>query len=236
MNVIPAVDVLDGGVVRLHQGRYAEVTRYGSDPASQAASFGREGADLVHVVDLAAARSGSMSPGLWERLVGTGVPIQAGGGVRTPVFAERLLGLGVSRIVVGTAAVRPDGPLEEIVAATGPARLVVGLDVREGRVRGSGWTDEGRPLGEVVERLLDASVERVLVTGIQTDGTMEGPDHHLLQQVRRQAPELAIIASGGVGELADVSTLAASGWEAVIVGRALYEGAFTLAEAMEAAG
>lgn len=233
MKVIPAVDVLDGAVVRLHQGRYSEVTSYGRNPMSQVASFGRDGAESVHVVDLAAARSGSISFGLWEGLVQTGVGIQAGGGIRDADVAERLLRSGVRRVVVGTAAIRSDGPLEEILSVSGPSRLVVGLDVRDGHVRGSGWTDEGRPLREVVERLIEAGVERVLVTGIETDGTLQGPDHTLLAEVHRRAPGLAIIASGGVGNLVDLEALAASGWEAVIVGRALYEGVFTLAEAME---
>lgn len=235
MIIIPAVDVLDGAVVRLHQGKYDNATVYAGDPSGQVMSFSQAGAEIVHVVDLAAARSGSITAGLWEDVTATGVPIQAGGGVRSAGAARTLLEAGVSRVVVGTAAVRPDGPLEEIVTVTGPARLVVGLDVRDGRVRGSGWTDEGRPLDEVIGRLVAAGVRRALVTGIQTDGTMAGPDHRLLEEVRRSAPDLAIIASGGVGSLTDVSALAASGWEAAIVGRALYEGVFSLTDAIATA-
>lgn len=235
MIVIPAVDMLDGSVVRLYQGRYEQVTTYSGDPRLQVEAFGQQGAGLVHIVDLAAARSGNMTNGVWEPLVAVGVSIQAGGGIRDPDIASSLLRAGVARIVVGTAAVDPAGPLEEIVAVAGPARLVVGLDVREGRVRGSGWTDEGRPLIEVVHRLVEAGVERVLVTGIISDGTMAGPDVRLLREVRSLAPQLAIIASGGVGTLHHLSGLARDDWEAVIVGRALYEGAFTLEEAMSAA-
>lgn len=235
MIVIPAVDVLDGAVVRLHQGRYSEVTSYGDDPSGQVAEFAHQGAGLVHVVDLAAARSGAMSPGLWETVTTAGVPVQAGGGIRDPETAARLRGLGVARVVVGTAAVRPDGPLEEIVAATGAGRLVVGLDVLDGRVRGSGWTDEGRPLAEVVDRLVQAGVQRVLVTGIETDGTMEGPNLALLAEVQGLAPGLSIIASGGVGSLDHLRILTGHRFEAVIVGKALYQGAFSLEEAMSAA-
>lgn len=235
MNVIPAVDVLDGAVVRLRRGDYDQVTAYGDDPVVMVSSFGRQGAALVHVVDLAAARSGSVSPGLWESVVATGIAVQAGGGVRDAETAARLVSLGVARVVVGTAAVHPDGPLEEIVSAVDRSRLVVGLDVRAGRVRGSGWTDEGRPLIEVVDRLVTAGAGRVLVTGIETDGTLHGPDRALLRKVRDLAPDLAIIASGGVGTLEDVRALATGDWEAVIVGRALYEGAFTLPAAIEVA-
>ncbi len=236
MIVIPAVDVLEGGVVRLRRGHYGDVTRYGDDPAARVASFADQGAELVHVVDLAAARSGSMSAGLWGSVVATGVPVQAGGGVRDAGSAEALLEAGVARVVVGTAAVQMDDRLEEIFSIVGPDRLVVGLDVRNGRVRGSGWTDDGRPLAEVVGRLIAVGVQRVLVTGIEHDGMMDGPDQALLREVRALAPDMAIIASGGVGSLDDLAALTAGDWEAVIVGRALYEGAFTLAEAIAAAG
>ena len=234
MQLIPAVDVLDGGVVRLHRGDYDAVTTYAAEVVDQIASFGDQGCSLVHVVDLAKARDGGGGVGLWSAVCAAGPSIQAGGGIRTAAAAKRALEAGVSRVVVGTAAVSPDGPLEDIVLAVGADQVVVGLDVRDGRVRGSGWTDEGQPVEEVVARLLEAGVVRALVTGIDTDGTMAGPDHRLLQRVRSLAPDLAIIASGGVGTLDHLRELASAGWEAVIVGKALYEGAFTVDEALSA--
>lgn len=231
MQIIPAVDVLDGRIVRLHRGRYDRATSYGDDPGAQVARFAEDGAEVVHVVDLSAARSGHPTQGLWEHLVDMGVPIQAGGGIRDAATAAALTNRGVARCVIGTAALSPEGPLREIIGTVGPDAVVVGLDVRDGRARGSGWTDMGRPLREVVEWIVSCGAVRALVTGIDTDGTMAGPDHALLNRVSELAPGMAILASGGVGSLDDIEQLAAAGWEAAIVGKALYEGAFTLPEA-----
>lgn len=235
MEVIPAVDVLDGRIVRLHQGRYDRATAYGDDPAAQVRRFAADGAEVVHVVDLSAARSGLPTLELWESLVGAGVAIQAGGGIRTAETASVLVERGVARCVIGTAALSPDGPLPDIISAVGPEAVVVGLDVRDGRARGSGWTDMGRPLADVVHWIVSCGAVRALVTGIDTDGTMGGPDHALLARVAELAPDVAILASGGVGTLEDIAALARNGWEAAIVGKALYEGAFTLTEARQRA-
>ena len=235
MHVIPAVDVLDGEVVRLNRGRFDEATRYSSDALAQVDAFAAQGAPLVHVVDLAGARSGRSTAKLWESLLVSDVRIQAGGGVRSAATASRLVDAGVSRVVVGTAAFDPRGPLDEMLSAVGTDRLVVALDVRDGRVRGSGWTDEGAPLAQIVDQLSVAGVSRVLVTQIERDGTLAGPDVALLDRVRNLAPGLAIVASGGVGSLEDVALLGTGDWEAVVVGKALYERRFTYAEAAKTA-
>ena len=236
MYVIPAVDMLGGKVVRLRRGEYDDVTVYGDDPAQQLLSWGEQGAPIVHVVDLAGARDGSGDRGAWRHLGSTGVPFQIGGGIRSVSVAEDVIAAGAARVVLGTAAVWEPGVVAEIVAAIGAERVVAAIDVRAGKATGAGWLDEGRDLADVLADLTAAGVVRALATGITTDGTLGGPDVGLLAEVIDLAPELALIASGGVGSLDDVTALAGLDVEAAIVGRALYDGRFTLAEAQVAAG
>lgn len=233
MQVIPAVDVLQGRVVRLREGDYGQVTDYGDDPVSVARRWMAEGATLVHVVDLEAARGGGPDRSLWQHLAHAGVRFQIGGGLRSPELARAALAAGAERVVMGTAAVwEPD-----LIARVGdPERVVAAVDVRGGRARGIGWTDEGRELSEVLPQLQAVGVRRLLVTGIERDGTMQGPDLDLLGRVKRLVPEVALIASGGVGTLEDLTAVAELGCEAVVVGKALYEGRITLAEALASVG
>ncbi len=231
MYVIPAVDMLDGKVVRLRQGRYDDVTVYAEDPAAQLADWGQQGAVIVHVVDLAGARDGDGDRAAWQRLGKTGVPFQIGGGIRTREAAEAVVESGAARVVLGTAAVWEPEVTAEIVAAVGPEQVVAAIDVRGGKATGAGWLDEGRELADVLRDLAAAGVVRALATGITTDGTLEGPDVGLLEDVAELAPDLALIASGGVGSLSDVAALAQMPVEAAIVGRALYDRVFDFADA-----
>lgn len=230
LQIIPAVDVLGGRVVRLLRGEYGEVTEYGDDPVARGAAWQAEGAELVHVVDLEGARTGRPDPALWTRLADAGVRFQVGGGIRDPETAATALRSGASRVVLGTAAVWNPAVLEQI---GDPARVVAAVDVRDGRATGSGWEEGGRDLAAVLDDLAARGVERLLVTGISRDGTMEGPELELLDTARR-AGRFRIIASGGVGDLEDLRTIRRLGCEAVVVGRALYEGRFSLAEAIAA--
>lgn len=231
MQVIPAVDVLEGQVVRLLRGNYAEVTQYGDDPVAAAQRWVDAGATLVHVVDLAGARSGEPDEELWRSLGSAGLPVQIGGGIRSVEAGVAAIAAGAERVVVGSAAVLDQTVVARLVAAVGGDAVVGAIDVRDGRARGSGWRDEGRDVAEVVGNVAGAGVERALVTGIVRDGSGEGPDLGLLDRVRRLAPGLRLIAAGGVGSLEDITRAAATGAEAVIVGRALYDGVFTLEEA-----
>lgn len=232
MQVIPAVDVLDGSVVRLRQGRFDDVTTYASDPVAVARSWADEGADLVHIVDLNGARNGDPDRELWMRLSAAGVRFQIGGGIRTAAVAADALDGGAERVVLGTAAVwDPDIP-GALVEKYGSGRVVAALDVRDGRATGSGWEERGRPVAEVCRVLVDLGVEWILATGIERDGMMTGPDTELLARIRELAPSLQLIASGGVSDLADLLGLRDCGYEAVVIGRALYEGRFTLGDAI----
>ncbi len=236
MQVIPAIDVLDGSVVRLHQGRYDEVTEYGDDAVTFARGYLEAGAQLVHIVDLAAARDGGDHDRsrLCAGLAAAGVPFQIGGGIRDAETAGLVVEFGAERVVVGSAAVSDPDALAAIVNRVGAPRVVGAVDVRDGRARGSGWQDEGIPMEDLLDRIVGLGIEWALVTGIARDGTMAGPDTDLLTKVRAGWPDLKLIASGGVGSLADIEELDADGLDAVVVGRALLEGRFDLAEAVAA--
>jgi phosphoribosylformimino-5-aminoimidazole carboxamide ribotide isomerase len=226
--VIPAVDVLDGKVVRLLRGSFSEVTVYGDDPIAVAISWIETGADLVHLVDLEGARSGQPDRSLWERFAAAAVPFQVGGGIRDVATARSALEAGAARVVLGTAAVWNPQILAEIGS---PAKVVAAIDVADGEALGEGWSGKGLSLGSVLDGLRTNRVERMLLTSISRDGTMSGPDVSLIEKVRTLAPEMALIASGGVGALRDLQTLADAGCEAAIVGRAIYEKRFTIEEA-----
>lgn len=231
MYVIPAIDMLDGKVVRLRQGRYDEVTVYADDPAQQLEAWHEQGAPIVHVVDLAGARDGSGNREAWSRLGATGIPFQIGGGIRTQEAAEAVIAAGAARVVLGTAAVWDPELTGAIVGAVGAERVVAAVDVREGKATGAGWLDAGRDLGAVMADLTAVGVVRALVTGIATDGTLDGPDLGLLGDALTMAPNLAVIASGGVGSLEDIAAVARLDVEAAIVGRALYDNRFSYREA-----
>ena len=228
MLVIPAVDVLDGKVVRLLRGSFSEVTVYGDDPVAVGSAWIDSGAELVHLVDLEGARSGQPDRSLWDRFAAAGVRFQVGGGIRDVATARAALDAGAARVVLGTAAVWNPQILAEIGS---PARVVAAIDVDGDEALGEGWTGEGRHLEGVLAGLRSNLIERMLVTSISRDGTMSGPDVGLIGRVREIAPDLALIASGGVGSLDDLKMLSDAGCEAAIVGRAIYEKRFTVEDA-----
>ena len=235
MQVIPAVDVLGGAVVRLRQGDYGAVTRFGDDPVAVAGEFTSAGADMVHVVNLEAARSGTPAAELWKRLGDAGVRFQAAGGIRSAQDAVDAVAGGAARVAAGTTAVWEPAKLAEMADAIGGERLVAAVDVRAGRAHGAGWLDEGRPVSAVVAQVIEAGVGRIMVTSVSRDGTLEGPDVELVETVMAAAPDTPVIASGGVSTLDDLAVLAGTGCEAVVVGRALLEGRFSLQQAIAAA-
>lgn len=232
MLAIPAIDVLRGGVVRLTRGDFDDVTAYSDDPVGVAARYVAAGARRIHVVDLDAARSGAVSIDLVARLAEVVPDLQIGGGIRTPGSAVAALEAGASRVVVGSLAVHDPTELHRLVATVGDESVVVAIDVREGRARGSGWEDDGVSTPRVVDQALAAGAGSLLVTGIDRDGTMSGPDLDLIVGVRALAPDVEIIASGGVASLDDLEAARDAGADAAVVGRALLSGAFTVAELM----
>lgn len=230
--LIPAIDVLDGAVVRLERGDYEAVTVYRDDPVAVANEFVAAGASLVHVVDLEGARSGVPDVALRRRFGDSGVPFQIGGGLRTVDEIVGAIADGARRAVAGTIAVWNEAELAAMVAAVGAEKVVAAIDVSGGRARGGGWLDDGRPVADVVAGLQRVGVVRALVTAISRDGMMSGPDLDLLATVA--ASGLQVIASGGVGTVDDLTDLARQDLSGAIVGRAIYEGRFTVAEAVAA--
>jgi phosphoribosylformimino-5-aminoimidazole carboxamide ribotide isomerase len=238
MQLFPAIDLRGGKCVRLHRGDYARETVYGDDPAAQARAFAEAGARWIHVVDLDAALTGE--PVNRAAIAGicaaVDVPVQGSGGVRDRAAAEALFDAGVSRVVIGTAALEDPAFVRSLAASR---RVAVGLDVKGREVAVRGWvTGSGRALDEVAAEFADAGVEAIVATQIARDGTLEGPDVALYEELLADSP-LDIVASGGVGTTDHLRALAAlvaggRGLAGAIVGRALYEGRFTLEEALAA--
>ncbi len=247
MQLYPAIDLREGRCVRLTRGDFDRETSYGDDPAGQARRFADAGAEWIHVVDLDAARTGEAHnlDHIAAICAAVDVPVQSGGGVRDTAKADALFDAGVRRVVVGTAAMEDPAFVTEL-ARDRPGQVAVGLDARlvvddagggVWRVATRGWeTDSGRDLLDAATEFEGLGVAALIVTEIGRDGTMEGPDYDGLARVLERTT-LDVIASGGVGSLADVKRLASleTGWRRLsgaIIGRALYEGAFSLADAL----
>jgi phosphoribosylformimino-5-aminoimidazole carboxamide ribotide isomerase len=232
MELIPAIDVLGGQVVRLHQGRYDAATVYGDDPAAWARRFHEAGATRLHVVDLDGARDGR--PGnvaVIERILAAApLRVQVGGGIRTRESAERWFDAGVARVVLGTAAVREPSLVRDLAAAR-PDGVVVAIDAQAGEVKVEGWLEGTGVQAAALAREVDAwGVAAVLFTAIERDGTSVGPDVAATAALQ-QSLRATVIASGGIGALAHLAALRDAGVRASVCGRALYSGAFTLTEA-----
>lgn len=230
IEVLPAIDLLGGRAVRLLQGRREDATVVGA-PLALAEWFAAQGAKRLHVVDLDGAFEGRPRHLDLVRDLAQILPLQLGGGLRTPADIEAAFAAGADRVIVGTAAVEQP----ELLTQVPVERLVVGIDVKNGRVAVRGW-DEVAAIGPraFAERMAERGVKRVLCTAVHRDGTLEGPDLDVLREV--SVPGVAVIASGGIGSLADIAAVRdLAGVEAVVIGKALYASAFTLPEALETA-
>jgi phosphoribosylformimino-5-aminoimidazole carboxamide ribotide isomerase len=234
----PAIDILDGRAVRLRQGRFEDRTTYHDDPLEAARVWVEAGARCLHVVDLDGARAGEpRSLDHLGRIVrATGVPVQYGGGLRSLPAVREALRTGAERAVVGTAAFRDVDFLDGILAAFGP-RVVVSVDVRGGHIATAGWTQTTQmPAADAIHRLSDRGVSSFVYTDVDRDGALEGPD---LEEVAAIAAVVRgrFLYSGGIGSLEDLRALRLLrqvNLAGVIVGKALYEGRFTIAEGQAA--
>lgn len=237
-HVVPAIDLLGGRVVRLEQGEFSQQTTFSDDPGAIGRNFVDVGATWLHVVDLDGARTGSPSHGsaigsILLATTGSSTSVEVAGGLRTAEACASVLAAGAARVVVGTSALADRGFAAGLVAAHGPERVAVALDVRDGRAVGHGWVggEAGMKLERALGSLLDVGVVWFEVTAIDRDGMLGGPDLALLERSMAD-PRARIIASAGIASVADLRAVRDLGCAGAIVGRALYDGTLDLATAL----
>ncbi len=237
--VYPAIDVRNGAVVRLKQGDYAQQTRYAAAPLELAQRYAGDGAQWLHLVDLDAAREGgyTLAPLLSGIAKTTSLKVQTGGGIRGEDDVLRMLDAGASRVVVGSLAVREPARVAGWIRTHGTERIAVALDTRfidgDWRLPSHGWTAiSDRTLDELARFFADAGLVHLLCTDIGRDGMLAGPNLSLYERLRTIAPGLAIQASGGIADIADVAAARASGCAGAVLGKALLEARFALKDAL----
>lgn len=239
--IIPAIDLIDGCVVRLHQGDYGARRDYGEDPLARLQRYQASGAQLLHIVDLTGAKDpkARQIPLLRELLGSLSIPVQTGGGIRSADDVRSLLDAGAARVVVGSAAVKRTDEVAGWIKTFGADKLVLALDVRintagNAEVAVSGWQENsGVLMDDLIRAFEPAGLRYVLTTDISKDGTLAGPNTALYAKLAQTFPNIDFQASGGIGSLDDIRAVSHTGAAGVIVGRALLEGKFTLEEAIE---
>lgn len=238
--IIPALDLIDGKVVRLYQGDYAQKTVYSDDPQSQFTIYNQDGADWLHLVDLDGAKDVSKRQlkVIASLIANTPAKIQIGGGVRTEQDVKDLLDAGAQRVVIGSTAVKEPEMVAGWMKKYGAEHIVLALDINidaDGNkiVAVSGWQeDSGQTIESLLETYLAVGLKHVLCTDISKDGTLTGSNVELYKELAAAYPQVAWQASGGIGSLDDIAAVARSGASGMIVGRALLEGKFTVKEAI----
>ena len=236
MEIIPAIDLLNGKCVRLNQGNYNEVTKFNSDPVKQAQIWEKQGAKRLHLVDLDGAKTGEPinDQTIKEIKKSISIPIQLGGGIRNIERAKELLDIGIDRIILGTIAIE-NPELVRVLSQEYPKRIAVGIDAKEGMVATRGWLKRSEITSlELAKQLNELELAAIISTDISTDGTLEGPNIQALREIAEVSIN-PVIASGGIGSINDLISLVDlehEGIEAIIVGRALYDGSIDLKEAI----
>ena len=238
--MIPAIDLIDGKVVRLYQGRYDATTEYEFSPLQLRNNYATAGADWLHVVDLSGAKDASKRqlPLLKQLMHASPLHIQVGGGVRSEQDVIDLLDAGAGRVVIGSLAIRQPELVQGWVQKYGGEHIVLALDVAinangEKTLPSHGWIEQSNiTLEQVLDGYLSAGAKHVLCTDISKDGTLSGSNVQLYKELAAKYPQIAWQASGGIGKLDDIRALIGSGVAGVILGRSLLEGKFTLAEAL----
>ena len=237
-DIIPAIDLRGGQVVRLKQGDYARQTTYPTDPRALAARYAAAGSTWLHLVDLDGARSGALDNlAVIESIAADGMRIQAGGGVRDEADLARLFSAGVSRVVLGSVAIRDPERVADWLIRYGAEQFTIALDTRrlDGRwaLPSAGWTEvEARTLDELAPWYAERGARHLLCTDIERDGMLAGFNLDLYQHLGRLVPQMAVQASGGVRSVDDIRAARVAGAKGVILGRALLEGRFTIEEAL----
>lgn len=239
MILYPAIDLRDGACVRLMHGRFDQMTRYDDDPAARLAAFAGAGAAWAHIVDLDGAEAGRA---VQHALIGAlaaavDIRIQSGGGVRSADDVQALLDAGVARVVIGSLAVSQPAAVTDWLARFGADRITLAIDVKADGDRWipalKGWTEAAEvDLWAALDHYPPGLARHLLVTDVGRDGALTGPNTDLLAEIVRRRPDLKVQASGGVSQLSDLSAARGAGCDGAIVGRAIYEGRFTVAEAV----
>ncbi|MGP0128847.1 MAG: 1-(5-phosphoribosyl)-5-[(5-phosphoribosylamino)methylideneamino]imidazole-4-carboxamide isomerase [cyanobacterium endosymbiont of Rhopalodia musculus] len=240
MDIIPAIDLLDGRCVRLYQGDYQQSQVYGENPVEIARKWADLGAQCLHIVDLNGAKQGKLvNLTTIEAIVKSiAIPVQVGGGLRNSSSITQLLNLGVERAIVGTVAVEDPALVQELCQEF-PGKIAVGIDARNGKVATRGWLETSEVLAiTLAQQMVRSGAAAVIYTDINRDGTLSGPNHKALRELASHV-EIPVIASGGVSSLTDLLgllSLEAVGVTGVIIGKALYTGNLNLVEAIRAVG
>jgi phosphoribosylformimino-5-aminoimidazole carboxamide ribotide isomerase len=238
LNIIPAIDLREGRVVRLKQGDYAQQTTYESDPRELAQRYAAAGATWLHLVDLDGARSGGLDNlAVIESIARDGMQIQAGGGVRNEDDLSRLFSAGVNRVVLGSVAIRDPELVADWLTRYGAEQLTIALDTRQvdrqWALPSAGWTElESRTLDELAPWYAEKGARHLLCTDIDRDGMLAGFNLDLYRHLAKTVPDLAVQASGGVRSLDDIRAAREAGAKGVILGRALLEARFTIEQAL----
>tara|TARA_B100000965_G_scaffold391380_1_gene399352 strand:+ start:40 stop:810 length:771 start_codon:yes stop_codon:yes gene_type:complete len=236
MEIIPAIDLLNGKCVRLNQGNYNEVTKFNSDPVKQALIWEEQGAKRLHLVDLDGAKTGEPINDLTIKEIkkSISIPIQLGGGIRNKDRAKELFDIGIDRIILGTIAIE-NPKLVKVLSKEYPNRIAVGIDAKKGIVATRGWLKQSQIKSlDLAKQLNELDLAAIISTDISTDGTLKGPNVQALREIAEISTN-PIIASGGIGSIADLISLVDfenEGIKAIIVGRALYDGSIDLKEAL----
>ena len=237
MLIFPAIDMYGGKAVRLYKGDYAKMTVYSDDPVGIARDFAASGAEQIHMVDLEGARSGEM-PNLGvvrEVVKATGAFVELGGGIRSLDALDAVFDAGVSRAILGTAAVSDPAFLESAVAKYG-GKIAAGCDLKDGVVAVKGWLESSQlTAGDFFPRMTELGIDTVICTDIARDGAMRGANAALYEQIMAAHPGIRLIASGGVSGMDDIARLRALDLYGAIIGKAYYTGAIDLKAAVEAA-
>tara|TARA_B100000212_G_scaffold189141_1_gene142612 strand:+ start:46 stop:813 length:768 start_codon:yes stop_codon:yes gene_type:complete len=234
MKLIPAIDLMDGKCVRLIKGDFNKSKQFSNNPAIQAKSWEDQGATSIHIVDLDAARSGKVSndKSIISIREATNLPIQIGGGIRSEERIKELFSFGIDRVIMGTSAIENRKLVNEITSKF-PGKIIIGIDSKRGKVSTRGWLKQSDVYAlDLIKDLSSLNISSFIVTDIDTDGTLDGPNLAFIQEVLKQTNR-PVIASGGIGSLSDLTALTkfeSFGLEGVIVGKALYEKKFTIEE------
>lgn len=237
MIILPAIDLKDGAVVRLYKGSFDTVHQVASDPVTVARAFQEAGAKWMHMVDLDGARDGvRRNADLVRAVSDLGLQVELGGGIRSMADLEAVFALGVTRAVIGSAAVSNPDLVAQAIAAYGADRIAVGIDARDGKVKTSGWeVDSGLDFLEFAQSMVNLGVKKIIFTDIETDGMLSGPSFGRLRELQ-QAVSCDLIASGGVSCNRDIVELEQMGLYGAIIGKAYYAGAIDLAQAVKDGG